>query len=152
LAVRNRARFRVSDLRRAEAGRLPLDLVTMTALASTYGIALEALLPSSRDRLVIRSTGLLVAGGRVMPFEPNDADSLVAGFVRLMLVLRDTHRPLDVRSADLTTVATYLDHHQLGPATSDAVAELLARRGDAVHRDTIHGLLRALAERRTPAR
>jgi hypothetical protein len=87
-----------------------------------------------------------------MPFEPNDANSLVAGFVRLMLVLRDTHRPLDVRSADLATVATYLDHHHLGPATSDAVAELLARRGDAVHRDTIHSLLSSLAERRMSPR
>jgi hypothetical protein len=126
LVRRSRGRFRRRDLRDAEAGLLPLDLDTVTALAATYGITVDGLLPSRRSRLLVRPEGLICAGGRTVPFEAGDAGSLVASFIRLLQVVRDDDGgEVTPRDDDVRTVASFLDDAELGIVERDAVIRTL---------------------------
>ncbi|MEX0846926.1 MAG: hypothetical protein WD023_04030 [Ilumatobacteraceae bacterium] len=112
LASRSAGRFTTNELRDAEAGMLPLDAARVGDLAGLYRIDLATVLPATRRGLTIRP-GLLTAGGVTVPFDPDDAGSLVAAYFRLTRTLRalDDDAPLQLRRSDVVAIAGYLDEH-----------------------------------------
>ncbi len=148
LAVRSRGHFSRRNLREAELGLLPLDLAVVTALAATYRVDIGELLPSSRSRLVIRPQGLLAAGGRTVFFEADDPNSIVASFVRLLLMVRDDEP--GPRQGDVRTMAEFMDESGLGCADADAVSRHIADGGVVVDADLVRQIIGAIDAQRHP--
>ncbi len=148
LAARSRGHFSRRNLREAELGLLPLDLAVVTALAATYRIDIGELLPSSRSRLVIRPQGLLAAGGRTVFFEADDPNSIVASFVRLLLMVRDDEP--GPRQGDVRTMAEFMDESGFGCADADAVSRHIADGGVVVDADLVRQVIGAIDAQRHP--
>jgi hypothetical protein len=125
MATRSKGRFTTRDLRDAEAGVLPLDADTVTALAEVYGVALDDLLPSTRRGLEIRADGLISAGGVTLTFTPGDSRSLVSTYFRLARTLRDIDDEtiLPLRRADVEAIDAFL---RAANPPSDVLAPILA--------------------------
>ena len=149
LAVRSRGHFSRRNLREAELGLLPLDLAVVTALAATYRVDISELLPSSRSRLVIRPQGLLAADGRTVFFEAADPNSIVASFVRLVLMVRGDDEP-GPRQGDVRTMAEFMDESGLGCADADAVSRHIADGGVVVDADLVRQVIGAIDAQRHP--
>ena len=125
MATRSKGRFTTRDLRDAEAGILPLDADTVTALAEVYGVPLDDLLPTTRRGLDIRAEGLISDGGVTLSFTPGDSRSLVGAYFRLARTLRDMddQATLPLRRADVEAIDAFL--RQSCPP-SDILAPILA--------------------------
>lgn len=126
VALRSRRRFTMRNLRDAEAGLLPLDLATVEALAVAYRVPMSALMPSSRSRLVVRPEGLVAAGGRTVPFEPGDPESVMTAFVRLLHQIREPDGRAPVRDGDARTLAMFMDDQGFDDPTPTGVTRLVA--------------------------
>ena len=114
--------FSVADLRAVERGTYPLTPLLASQLAATYGADLGALLPR-RESLVLLATGTMSAGGMDEYFDPEDLDSVLAAYLRLVGKLRGgAHDVTTLRRDDLGDIADQLGRPR--PEIIDRVGEL----------------------------
>lgn len=121
LARASAGRYTGRDLRRIEAGRIPLTPDRASQLAELYGLDLATALPP-RVPLEIRPFGVLSANGVARSFTPDDDTSLMTAYIELIRAVRndDTTRLLDLRRADIELLAEQLS------VPGDVVVERLA--------------------------
>jgi hypothetical protein len=149
VALCSRGRFRRQDLRDAEAGLLPLDLATVRALASTYGIDVAVLVPATRSRLAVRPEGLISAGGHTLSFEPGNATSIMTAYVRLLHRARDHDgAEISARDGDVQAMATFLDNEGFGRADRDALRTIVDDNGVPLALDVVDRVITAVEARR----
>lgn len=118
----------VAELRAVEKGTYPLTPLVVSALAARYGADLAGVMPP-RDRVVLLATGTISTGGVEETFEPDDTDSVLHAYLRLVRQLRSARglEMVTLRREDLIDIA-----EQLGrPRTDvvDRIAELMGANG-----------------------
>lgn len=102
-----------------EAGTAPLDDELIDVVAELYGVDLATILPLRLPVSV--GEGYVVAGGVSAAFTPDDPDSLLVSYLRLVRRMRKAERApvVDLRREDIDALAAYLKF------TGDAVVERL---------------------------
>jgi len=103
-------RFSAKQLRTIEAGRVQMTRDEAQAVAELYGIDLTVVTPD-RMPLEIDSRGVLSTGGSAISFDPDDVDSLLTNYLRLVRTLRGEERPqaIELRRNDVEVLAQYLE-------------------------------------------
>ncbi|MEX2628227.1 MAG: helix-turn-helix transcriptional regulator [Ilumatobacteraceae bacterium] len=110
MARRSDKHFSRRALRRYEAGEAPLDMVTVSALASLYEVDIDAIVPLRTEIDIDGGGGVIAAGGVTARFAPGDPDSLLETYLRLVRRLRDQERAEEVslRREDIERLAAHL--------------------------------------------
>jgi hypothetical protein len=139
VARKSQGRFTTATLRDAEAGLLPLDAITVADLAKAYGCDVTALLPDRGEGVTINPEGLISAGGRSVPFEPDDPASVVAAYFSLVRSLRSMseHEPLPLRRNDVSVIAQFLGEQ----GDRSQLLEAIVAVAEAQRRVTVSSLL-----------
>ncbi len=96
-------------LRAVEKGRHPLTPTMIAGLAGRYEADLAELLPT-RETVIILATGTIAAGGLDESFLPDDADSMLGAYLRLIGRLRGETGvgALALRRDDIVNIADQL--------------------------------------------
>jgi transcriptional regulator with XRE-family HTH domain len=102
--------FTARELKQIEAARVPLQRHRARAVADLYGIDLAAVTPD-RLPLEIDPRGVISTGGSAISFEPDDVESLLTNYLRLVRSLRGQERPqaIELRRNDVETLAVFLE-------------------------------------------
>ena len=102
--------FTTRELRQIEAARQPLDRARAEEVARLYGVDLGAVTPD-RLPLEIDPRGVVSTGGSAISFEPDDVDSLLTNYLRLVRSLRGQEKPqaIQLRRNDVEVLALYLE-------------------------------------------
>lgn len=102
--------FTARELKQIEAARLPLQHDRARAVAALYGIDLATVTPD-RLPLEIDPRGVISTGGSAISFEPDDVESLLTNYLRLVRALRGQERPqaIQLRRNDVETLAVFLE-------------------------------------------
>lgn len=102
--------FTTKELRQIEAARLPLSRERAQLVARLYGIDLSAVTPD-RLPLEIDPRGVISTGGSAISFDPDDVDSLLTNYLRLVRSLRGQEKPqtIELRRNDVEVLALYLE-------------------------------------------
>ncbi len=110
VARASRGGFTARELKQIEAARLPLGRARAQAVAELYGIDLAAVTPD-RLPLEIDPRGVISTGGSAISFEPDDVESLLSNYLRLVRSLRGQERPqaIELRRNDVETLALFLE-------------------------------------------
>jgi transcriptional regulator with XRE-family HTH domain len=115
-------------LRSVERGSHPLNPMLVNELASRYGAELDELLPK-REPILLLATGTVATGGMDESFEPDDVESLLSAYLRLIRRLRGSNEDeaITLRRDDLIDIADQLERPR--PEIVDRVAVLLGATG-----------------------
>jgi hypothetical protein len=102
--------FSVEDLQEFESGHRRLDEPTVEALLDLYGAVVDELIPR-RVPLEIFPTGILVANGVEVEFDPMDPMALLESYLQLVRQLRDQldRKVIEVRREDVEILGDHLD-------------------------------------------
>jgi transcriptional regulator with XRE-family HTH domain len=103
-------RFTARQLKSIESARSPLSREDAHAVARLYGIDLAVVTPD-RLPLEIDARGVVSTGGSAISFDPDDVDSLLTNYLRLVRSLRGQERPqaIELRRNDVEVLALYLE-------------------------------------------
>lgn len=115
-------------LRDIERGKHDLSPMLVNELAGRYGAELNDLLPK-REPILLLATGTIATGGMDESFEPNDVESLLHAYLRLIRRLRGANpdEVIALRREDLIDIADQLERPR--PEIVDRVAVLLGATG-----------------------
>ncbi len=102
--------FSARQLKLIESARTPLSRDQAHAVSQLYGIDLTVVSPD-RLPLEIDSRGVLSTGGSAISFDPDDIESLLTNYLRLVRSLRGQDRPnaIELRRNDVEVLALYLE-------------------------------------------
>ena len=120
IARDSNGRYRRKDLRRFEAGTMPLTEELVEDVTDCYQADLDSILPSRLP--VVVGHGVLSAGGVRTSFTPADSTSLLTAYLRLIRQLRHQKKAptVDLRRDDIEALAAHLLE------TGETVVERLA--------------------------
>lgn len=123
LALQSRGAVTTAQLKAVEAGTAPLDHELIDVVADLYEVDLAAILPTRLP--VTIDDGCVVAGGVSAAFSPNDPDSLLLSYLRLVRRMRKLERApfVDLRRDDIDALAGYL--RSTGEAVIDRLGSLM---------------------------
>jgi Helix-turn-helix domain len=102
--------FSARRLKSIEAGRIPLTRAQADDVARLYGID-PATVTCDRLPLEIDPRGVISTGGTAISFDPDDEESLLENYLRLVRSMRGQQRPqaIELRRTDVDVLATYLE-------------------------------------------
>ncbi|MFN8023846.1 MAG: hypothetical protein U0Q03_20105 [Acidimicrobiales bacterium] len=113
--------FTARELKAIEAARAPLTIERAHAVAQLYGLD-PSVLTSDRLPLEIDPRGVISTAGSAISFDPDDTDSLLENYLRLVRSMRGAEQPkaIELRRSDVDVLAAYLE------LPGEAVVERLA--------------------------
>lgn len=116
--------FSARRLKQIEAARIPLTRAQADEVARLYGIDLEVVTPD-RLPLEIDPRGVISTGGSAISFDPDDVESLLTNYLRLVRSMRGQERPqaIELRRHDVEVLALYLE--QPGELVVERLAALM---------------------------
>ncbi len=116
--------FSARQLKHIETARTPLSRERAEAVSRLYGLDF-ATVTHDRLPLDIDPRGVLSTGGSAISFEPDDVESLLANYLRLVRSLRGQDRPqsIELRRNDVEVLASYLELP--GELVVERLAELM---------------------------
>lgn len=116
--------FSARRLKMIESARIPLTRAQADEVARLYGIDLAVVTPD-RLPLEIDPRGVISTGGSAISFDPDDIESLLTNYLRLVRSMRGQDRPqaIELRRNDVEVLALYLE--QPGELVVERLAALM---------------------------
>ncbi|MCB0997812.1 MAG: hypothetical protein KDB40_00830 [Acidimicrobiales bacterium] len=110
LAKTSDGAFSAKELKLIEAAKAPLTRDRAEQVARLYGVDLTSITPD-RMPLEIDPRGVVSTGGSAISFDPDDAESLLASYLKLVRTLRGQERSqaIELRRNDVDVLALYLE-------------------------------------------
>ena len=100
----------VKELKQIEAARAPLSRDRAAAVARLYGLD-PVVLTADRLPLEIDPRGVISTAGSAISFDPDDVESLLTNYLRLVRSMRREERPraIELRRSDVEVLAHFLE-------------------------------------------
>jgi hypothetical protein len=102
--------FGAKELKQIEAARAPLSRDRAAAVARLYGLD-PVVLTADRLPLEIDPRGVISTAGSAISFDPDDVESLLTNYLRLVRSMRREERPraIELRRSDVEVLAHFLE-------------------------------------------